>query len=290
MFRYFVLCLAIHFTACGIADLRTADIKKETQAADSENKARQLLDQAIKTQGFDQISRYSTYEVIGVDHWKGLLGKMGNVWNWKKDKMAMRFTVGDFDGQVEVLEGKKKGFVAGIQSWDYYEIEEGRYNTEVKDDKRISFALAAYHYYYELALRLQRAPFIRYYGTDKIDGIEMDKILVSWGNKRTKDYDQYVLWINPESGLIEAVTHTVRDNYMPMTGFLYSSARFTDFRDVEGVMIPFKQTIQLKQPRDNENKYIHQFIIESFRWDAFPAERLRPNPNLSPVGDDKIAG
>lgn len=286
---FFLMLIPIFISSCGIADLRTAEIKKDQQSETDQQKAERLLASAIKKQGLDKVSQFETYEVIGNDDWKGLLGSVGNVWDWKDEKVAMRFAVGDFDGQIEVLEGKKKGFTAGIQSWDYYEIEKGKYNTDVKTDKRIQFALAAYHYFYELGTRLARAPKVWYVGEGEIEGVEMDKILVSWGNNKTKAYDQYVLWISKESGIIEATTHTVRDNYLPMAGFLYSTTRFTNFKDVDGVLIPFRQTVQLKNPKDKVSKYIHQFSVESFTWDAFPLDKIRPNSNLDPIGDDKVS-
>ena len=73
-------------------------------------KARALLTKAIQKQGLDKVDQFENYEVVGVDDWKGLLGSMGKVWDWKDDKVVMRYAVGHFDGQIEVLEGKKKGF------------------------------------------------------------------------------------------------------------------------------------------------------------------------------------
>ncbi len=281
--------LALVLSSCSIADLRTPEIKQDRQAASLQQKAQVLLTTAIQKQGLDQTDRFSTYEVVGSDHWKGLLGKMGNIWNWKQEKVAMRYALGDFDGQIEVLEGKKKGWIGGIQSWDYYEVSNGQYDTDVKDDKRIMFGLAAYHYYFELASRLGTAPLVRYVGKGEIEDKAMEKIWVSWGNERTKDYDQYVLWIGKESGLIEAASHTIRDTYLPMSGFLYSSIRFSDFKAIDGVLIPFRQSVQLKNPKDTEKKYIHQFNIDSFEWDAFPIEQLRPNQGIQPLGDDKLS-
>ena len=87
-----------------LADLRTPDIKNNTQSEEKIKHAQALLNDAIKKQGLDKINQFSTYEIIGSDNWKGSMGKMGNPWHWNKDEMAMRFTVGDFDGQVEVLQ------------------------------------------------------------------------------------------------------------------------------------------------------------------------------------------
>lgn len=269
------------------ADLRTTEIKNNSQPIDKVNYAKQLLNEAIIKQGLDKINKFSTYEIVCKDNWKGMMGKMGNPWNWNNYQMHMLFTIGDFDGQVKMREGIDKEFVAGIQSWDYYEKENNAYNTEVDNNKGIMFTLAAYHYFAELGNRLKNAPFIRYAGQDKLNGKTMEKVFVSWGNNKTSDYDHYILWIGKESKLIEATTFTTRDNPMPAPAFLYGSLRFDDFRKVNGIMIPFLQTAQLMNPKDDLNNFIHQLTIQSFEWDSFNPNAIRPFTDLQQIGDAK---
>ncbi|MGH1436889.1 MAG: hypothetical protein ACRBG0_20795 [Lewinella sp.] len=270
-----------------VADLRTADIKNNTQGEVQIQFANDLLATAIKKQGLDSIHRFSTYKLIGTDDWKGTMGEMGNPWGWNKDKTAFRFSVNDFDGQVEVLEGAQKGFVAGIQSWDYYEKKGDRYESKVEDDGGKIFTLAAYHYFIELGNRLANAPFIRYAGKGELEGKEMEKVFVSWSNDNTKDTDHYLLWIGKKSGLIEATTFTTRDNPQPAPAFLYGSVRFGDFRNIDGILIPFKQTAQVMTPKDDINDYIHQLTIQEFEWDNFAVSEIRPFSGLAPIGDNK---
>lgn len=300
------LLLAITVLASCAADLRPKTMKDAEQASQQDPAARDLLAAAVAKQGLDQVDRFETYEAIGRDDWRGLLGSMGRVWPWKDDLMALRFTLGDFDGQVEALEGKQRGRKAGLQSWDYYEIDAaGNYRTDVKDDKRVVFALGAYHYFFELGPRMLAAPVIHAYPDAELEGRRMHRAFVSWGTERTSDYDQYVVteqWegarlregarcgVGAQSGLIEAVTHTVRDNYLPGAAPLYSSTYFSDFRNVDGVEVPFRHTVKLFHPDgEDEGGYVHQMQLESFTWDAFAPADIRPDADLSPVGDDKPA-
>lgn len=282
-----VLTLFVLASIFCLADLRTADIKNNSQSDDQVQFAQNLLKEAIEKQGLDKINQFSSYQLIGTDDWKGFMGKKATPWDWNKDKIAFRFSVSDFDGQVEVLEGDKKGFVAGIQSWDYYEKQSGSYQTNVEDHGGKIFALAAYHYFIELGNRLAKAPFIRYAGKDQLKGQIMEKVFVSWGNDNTKDYDHYLVWIGQESGLIEATTFTTRDNPKPAPAFMYGSMRFDDFRTVDGILVPFLQTAQIMNPKDDLNDYIHQLKIEEFAWDHFPVSEIRPFSEISPLGDDK---
>ena len=280
------LSLLIMMSSCKMADLRTTAIKENTQSSEQIELAKNLLAKTIKRHGFDKINQFTTYELIGNDHWKGLLGKMGNPWDWNKDKIALRFSVGDFDGQVEVLEGKKTGFVAGIQSWDYYEKVNGNYKIDVKDDDRKIFNLAAIHYFLELPYRLSSsASFVRYAGEDQIRGVQVDKVFISWSNEATDKYDHYVLWISKESGLIEAAQFTTRE--APAPKFLKSVIHFEDYRNIDGVFIPFVQSVQMGKPKNKTSKYIHRITINEFVWNKFPVSDIRPFPELKSVGDEK---
>lgn len=281
-----LLVVSVIFTGCKIADLRTTAIKDNTQSETQIKQAKELLIQTVKKHGFDKMGQFSTYEMVGNDHWKGLMGKVGNPWDWNKDEIALRFSVGDFDGQVEVLEGKNAGFVAGIQSWDYYEKVDGNHQTDMKDDDRKIFNLAAIHYFFELPHRLSsKASFVRYAGEDEVRGEQVDKVFISWENEASKDYDHYVLWISKESGLIEAVQFTTRE--APAPKFLKSVIQFEDYRNIDGVFIPFKQSVQMGKPKDKTSKYIHQITISKFEWDKFPISDIRPFSGIKAIGDDK---
>lgn len=283
-----ILFLGVIVLSSCIADLRTKGIKKNTQTKQQMEYAQQLLQQAMTYHGVDKMLQYKTYEAVCVDHWKGPLGKMGKLWKWNKDKMVLRFHVGDFDSQVEVLEGKHKGKIAGVQSWEYYEKKEGKYSRDVKEEKRVVFGLTAYHYFFEILPRLKNAPIIRYAGQDELRGEEMEKVFVSWGTDNTKKYDQYIIWIAKKTGKVEALTYTIRDNYLPMSGSLYASLQFDDYREVEGVIIPFRQTVQINQPKKSKKKYIHQLQVQEFSWDSFPLKDIQPFDDLKPVGDSKV--
>lgn len=279
--------LLLLISSCRMADIRSKEIKEDKHSPDQIAYAKDLLQSALKKQGMDKMDNYSTYEMSLQDNWKGMLGAMGRTWPWKEDKFQLRFGVGNFDGQVESLEGKHKGFIAGIQSFEYYEQVGGEMNKEVKDNARIMFSLAAFHYFFELGDRLAKAPFIRYMGEDVLDGKKMRKVYTSWGSERSKDYDQYILWIGEESGLIEASTYTIRENFLPMSSALHGSIRFTDFQEVDGILIPFTQSIQMSNPKDNLSNHIHQVKVIDFSWDTFPASDLRPFPELEIIGDSK---
>ena len=286
----FVATLALLLQSCGLADLRTATLKKEGITVENEQKGRALLDAAWRAQGLDKLDQFHTYEVVGVDHWKGLLGSMGKVWPVNKTPLRLRYAVGTFDGQVEVLEGKHKGFRAGLQSWRYYEQEAGEdIQFLEKQDERITFGLAAYQYFFELASRLRNAPVVTYLGEASFNGKAYEQVFVSWEKPEPHDeHDQYVLYIDPNTKLIEYTSYTLRENYLPGPKKIYGSIHFGGLKEVQGIKIPFQQSVFLNAPKEKERKYIHQFTISEFKFDSFDSSVLYPEPGIEPIGDQKL--
>ncbi len=282
---FLTLC-TLWLSACGLADLRTEELALTGR---SEEKARELLRAAWRQQGLDQLENHQTYEVVATDHWKGLMGGMSKIWPVNRKPLRLRYAIGSFDGSVEILEGGKEGFRAGLQSWRYYEAEPGdSIAFQSKPDKRIAFGLAAFQYFFELSDRLLRAPILRYAGSRNFAGQTYDLVFATWQTPEPhRGHDQYLLYINRQSGLLEIASYTIRHNYLPAPGNFYGSIRFGDFREIDGVQIPFRQTVFLNAPKEKEKKYLHQLTIRSFAFDAFDKNILYPDPKLEFVGDDK---
>lgn len=290
---YFVAIIfaALAVQGCAIADLRTDALKENSISPSAEERGRSLLKASWKAQGMDQLSNFQTYEVIAQDHWKGLLGSMGNVWPVNQKDMRFRFAVNTFDSQVEVLEGKKKGFIAGQQSWNYYEKEQGKsIEFKEKPDKRISFGLAAYQYFFELSNRLMRAPIVVYAGERNFEGKTYDMVFASWETiEPHKGHDQYRLWIDRETKLIAFVENTVRENYLPGAQSLYGTTKYSSYQDVAGVKVPFELSVYLNKPSKKDSRYVHRLSVKTFQFDTFQASELYPNPKLKNVGDTKLS-
>lgn len=276
--------------SCSLADLRTEKLEETGPTPAEQQKGKELLEEAWKVHGQDKLSSFETYEVIAQDHWKGLLGSFGNVWPVNQTDMRLRFAVGSFDSQVKIIEGKKEGWMAGLQSWKYYEGKtEAAIEFKNKPDDRVKFGLSAYQYFFELADRLRKAPIITFAGEHTFKDNSYDIVFVSWETTEPhQGHDQYRLWINKNSKVIEYTEYTVRENYLPGAKHLYGSIHFTDYRDIDGVKIPFKQAVFLNAPSENDNKYVHQLSIQSFKFDAFEKEKLYLNPDLDPIGDAKL--
>ena len=284
-----ILFFTLFFFQSCLADLRTKVIKKEGITMENTAKGKAILDKAWKAQGFDNIKNHQVYSFKGKDTWKGMLGRMGKVWPNRKATMDFKYQVGTFDGQVTFLDGKRKGEKAGLQNWNYYEVEEGKAEFQ-KPNKRINFALAAFQYFGEMIDRLRSAPIISYAGEKEFKGKKYDLVFITWHTEKPHQAaDQYVAWINKTTGLMDYTQYTIRDNYLKMPGSkaIAGAVEYGDFRNIDGVLISFEHTIYGFNMKKKKKRNLHQLVISDFQFDNFDVEELRLDKKLATGGDFK---
>ncbi len=281
--------LSFLVSACGLADLRTPAQKDGLLESDSSAKGKELLHHAIVSQGLDRMDRHQVYEVKAEDHWQGLFGTLGKLWPDSKAALQFRFDVGSFDSQVTFLDGKKEGMTAGLQDWNYYEqARNGEVEFMEKANKKHRFGLSAFHYFFELPNRLASAEIVKYVGEKKWRGQVYDQVFISWGEEQPHDLDdQYLAWINKSTGLLEVCEFTIRDAYLPGPKGFFGTILYRDYREVEGVSIPFQQVIFKNKAGKNESDYLHQLTVESFEFDSFDKDILYPSRELGMSADAK---
>lgn len=279
----------ILFQSC-IADLRPALIKNEGSTEVNKMKGEEILKEAWKKQGFDKLTQHETYSFHAKDTWKGMMGRMGKPWPEAKSTLFFKFEIGTFDSQVMYLDGVKQNTYAGLQSWNYYEFEEGEKPVKLKMNKRARFGLSAYQYFFEMLDRLKNAPIISWAGTENFDGKEYDVIFITWQElKPHMGHDQYKLLINKQTKLLEYAIYTLRENYLKMPGgrAFYGSVKYADYRNIEGILIPHTQTVFLNKPKKKIEKNLHQLRVSGFHFNSFNLEVLKPFSDVMPAGNYK---
>lgn len=292
-FSPLLLFIVALLQSCGIYDLRTTVIKNEGITAKNTNKGKELLDRAWKKQGYDKFSNHEVYSYHGSDRWKGLLGKMGQIWPDMKAEMDLKYQVGTFDGQVTFVDGKQSGDIAGLQNWNYYEIS--KQDTVFKDknhkkNRRKVFGIAAFQYFSEMVGRIKNAPIISYAGESEFRGNKYDLVFCTWETPEPHmEHDQYVAWVNKETGLMDFTQYTIRESYLKPPGYkmIGGAVEFANFKEIDGVMIPHEQLVYAIKMREKPNRNLHRLIISDFEFDGFDIEDLRVNKNIENGGDFK---
>ena len=278
---------------CKLADLRTETFKKEGVTIDNSEKGKVLIEKAWKAQGFDKLKTHTVYSYEAIDTWKGLLGKAGKIWPESKSVMSFKYRVGSFDGQVEFKNRKDDVKYAGLQNWNYYEINERdtifKDLTSKKNEKTV-FGISAFQYFTEMIDRLKNAPIIIYQGENEFRGQYYDLVLCTWETTDPHlEHDQYVVWINKETGLMDFTEYTIRETYLKPPGYksISGAVEYADFKEIDGILIPHTQLVYAMKLNENQNKNLHKLIISDFKFDSFNQELLQIDKTLKLGGDFK---
>lgn len=272
----FVMISLIIFQSCAISDLRTDLVRAGDLQID---KGRAFLQKASENYRVSVWDSLETYTVTINDEFYGFAGKFGNPYPGNVANLRLSYIPNSFTGAGEFTEGKNKGLVWGIQSWQTYQIEEGG-TPEFKKDKDITFWLPTYQYFMELPFRILQADVVAYAGQGEMDGKIYELVFASW-NQATpqKDIDQYIIWINPENNRIEKVEYTVRDMFNFLTGALH----YRDFREVDGLLIPFYMPVESNMAKG----YLHEIRVLDFGTNKVDKKSLLPDEQLGFQGDVK---
>ena len=282
----FILLLSIALSSC-LSSVSNKIVKQERMT--KKEKALAILNRAWLTHGMDQMSKKKVYEVIATNHWKGIQGKFGKLWPNQKQLMKLQYAVGTFDSKVTFLNGKKQGEERGLQAWKYYVKEKGDSVLEFKKKthRKTQFGLAAFHYFFELLDRLKKVDLIAYAGEKTFNGNQYELVFITWEKlEKHPEHDQYVLWINKKTNMMDYVHFTVHDTPFP-GNMVTGSVEFTQFKTIEGVKIPFEQIVYVGDPKANQNKYLHKLTVNDFKFDAFDKQVLYPKKELISIGDSK---
>ncbi len=285
------------FTLWGYADLRTP--AAEDASAESARQGREILERSAERHGLGAWQSYTTLETVATDTWK-----VGGWWPTPEQQFRTQALLGTFTSRVELLGGPSAGEIRGIQSWAAYRQEPGAQRATFLEDPayEIIFYLPTLQYFTELPFRLLAADTVLDAGPASHRGRRYDRVLVTWGTPEPHaEHDQYLLWIDTETGLVEMVQYTVRDlaalNSGTMRVLMKSLAvgtiHFDDYRPVDGVMIPFEQTVTLSEPALTQypvaENFHHRLVLDQARFDAVPVELLVLDPGLEAPSDSKPA-
>jgi hypothetical protein len=279
--------LATIFTMCKASDLRTSSLKKQGVTAENEAMGRKIMQDALDSMHYENWAKHAVYEVVGSDHWQKPMGLNISPWQGENgSKLRMTYATNSFDSRVEWLEGSMKGQVKGIQSWRLYTQNPDGKVVELNADKRLSFILPTMQYFNEILYRLSNAPIVAFAGEKEVNGKMYDLVFCTWGSAAPNKHDQYLLYIHRQTRRMERVSYTIRDNYMFTPANFYGTGVYSDFRQVDGVSIPF--LLEIFPFEQTHKKAVHRFQIQEFRFDSHPVEYLYPLEHLVKMGDSKF--
>lgn len=278
-------------------DLRNAEVRAERP--DAERRGRELLARMSERHGLSAFRRHATMQATACDRWPG-----GSAW-WPQDVQCFRSQarLGTFSSRVELLDGPERGDVWGLQSWAPYRGRAGETPAFLSEsDPAITFYLPTLQYFNELPFRILGASIVRAAGEAHLGGRTYDRVFATWGRPEPNgDHDQYVLWIDRETGLLSKVRYTVREAAARMSAsqrrwlrpIILGTMHYEDYRSVDGVMMPFAQTVTLSPPELTReplsSHHFHRLEVREVAFDSMPPEALVLDPRREEIGDRKPA-
>lgn len=291
---YIALLAAALFLAACHKDLRTPSVKQSTSLESLEAKGKALLQEAYKAHGMEDLKQYDGYEMDARFKFHAPFRTM-NMDPFKvgpKDEVKLRYAVNSFDGQMEYMNGKRKGQVYGAQSFvNYKKLPGEKVKYYKRARQRNAWGTTAYHYLTEIPMRIQKANIVRYAGTENYNGVEYDLVFATWNvEKPNKDNDHWVLYIHPETKRIDLLKTTIKEYYMPIPGIMYATVLFQDYQKRTGdLILPSRLVFQMFNPKEKDSKFIYDIKLSNYQFDSFPIEDLYPNKSLEKLGDTKTA-
>lgn len=178
-------------------------------------------------------------------------------WPEAHQRLTMTSIHHTFDTRADFLDGKRAGSAWGISDWQTWEADASD-NRSWKKNSNAGFILPTMHYFLEFPFRMLEAPIIRYAGVEDINGVSYERVFLTWESlEPSSDYDQYVLYIDPETERIAKAYFTVREAGRIIAGTMH----FQDMREVGGIWFSHEMIVT-NTPQDPLDKYLHRAVLE----------------------------
>ncbi len=266
--------LILTTAGCGLSDIRTERVKAGLTEADAA-RGRTILKAAMeKSGGITAWKAHGTAEATLRDDWSMLMRPFFSPWPENKAPIRFQFLLGTNASRLEFLDGSRQGEIWGIQNWATYEQRPGE---EIRFEKNADaqFFLPTYQWFFEAPFRLPYAEIVSYAGEGSAAGRVYDLVFATWNTPEPQEkIDQYLVWVNRETGLIDYLQYTVRD----MMGFITGNMQFTDYRDVQGINVAFTQTV-VSGDRPDGTRILHQVTLSDVAFGVdVPREAFYPDP------------
>lgn len=257
---FFFLVLISVISGCSLYDLRPEIMTKESFTEANQARAKELISQSASYHGWDSISE-SNITTTYSDEWPGFF--MRTFFRpWPSNSVDLKHSFGTkdlFTSSVELLDGKNKGEIWGLENNKAYKIKDGKKEFMKNDD--ISFYLPAYQYFIQLSVWSQDIPLVAYIGEQKVKNTNYHVVFGSWNTfEPQKEVDQYLFYFEKKTKRLDIVAYTIRDAMASAHGANF----YSDFRKVDGLRIPFKQTITEDVDSDD---VVHVLTMSDFSLD-----------------------
>ena len=271
-------------SACALRDIRPEPLA-ETSAlpADRVEEGRALLAKSLDAHGgLETWKNHRTARITLTDRWPGAITRAA-IMPWPENGTTLQqdILLGTENSRLTFVDGDWKGRAWGIQNWATYTVAPGG-EPKFGGDKDIWFWLPTVQYFYEAAFRLHEGQYVAHAGTRELHGKTYDLVYITWGSvEPSSEIDQYVAWIEQDTGRLGILQYTVRDFGKRIQG----AAHYEDYKQVQGLWVPGRIRIADLEDKDS---VLHMMTIESAEYGVdLPSDYFIPSPKTSASKPDK---
>lgn len=233
-----------------MADIRNAYLKKGLKAED-QAKGKALISKLEAACG-----GYDTWKAYKTGHFTQKADWYDNETNWTTNPQEFEMTcsVGGSDGQLTLLNGPKKGMTWSVRNGMAYATD-GNFD---KEHQEMVWHKQDYKsYWFQFPFKIREADFISYGGQREIKGTLYDIVYATWHSEGPNSkYDQFMLYLHPETHQLDWLEFTIRDIFPMATGV----SQFTNFQENDGIRLAMSQyltmgTLDKPMKKLHENHY-----------------------------------
>jgi hypothetical protein len=264
----FVLLLTLTSAAIYVLyypiDIRTASLLDGVEAADYKKGKALIAEMETAYGGKEQWKAYKEGVFVQSADWYGR--KAISHWDTLPQRFVLRCELGTDNSELKLLNGPNTGVRWGVENGASYSI---RPNQEKKAEEynRYSDKLLFKSYWFQFPFRVGEAEFISYAGEAIVEGQAYDLVFATWGSEAANTtYDQFILYLNKETHLIDWLYFTVRDK----TPAVPICAKFDNFKYVDKITLAHNQYVMQGKPgakgiklHENHYEVIHLGVSEA---------------------------
>ena len=243
-----------------LADVRPPPLDDRPVALD-EAAGRAVLERAHDAQHLEGSVPWAQLpgaEVTLTDAFFGLSGWIYGPWPRDPQRLTLRFQPAGDRGVARFVDDDGVEQRWGLHAWNAWtQTADGPVVYDDHDD--VLFWLPTVEYFLEAAFRLREAAIVDL-GEPYVDieGRRYDRAYATWVSyEPNAQVDQFVAYVSQASGLLTRLDFTARDVF----GFVVGSARYSDFRQVDGYVLPPRVEIEVSPT----GGVLHVYEVERWR-------------------------
>ena len=207
--------VALFGCASELADIRPERLRAKTPSEAEQTQGRSAMTAMLKTHGYDAWKRYNFVHAKAADEWfNSLYFTLGAPYTENPEHAVVAAYTQRFpDARIEFTGGKNAGHVWAVGG-DRIRIKRPGEETKAQVTQDDAFFAAFVHNFPlwpNIPFQLATATHVTYLDSAKWEGKTFDRILIGWGGfEPSERTDQWILWVNQDTHILERVWFTIR--------------------------------------------------------------------------------